>query len=280
MSLLDRLAEANRFDPAGLVPFVIDGSVVGHADPAFADALSGCPDVFAISDAELTLTIDVSNRDEASRRVADVLGNLHQQGKVPGWRNELYPVFVEPGEDLLYVERATATLLGIRTIAVNLNGFTEEQGQLSIWLQRRSKTKPISPGKLDVTVSGGLPANGDPFEDLVRECDEEAAIPAPLARRATYESTIDFKARREDGVHHGHYLNYDLELPTDFAPANHDGEVDEFLKLTDEDVLSILTTSTEIAFDSALVLIDFMIRRGVIDEAHPEFEDLQKVLYG
>lgn len=280
MSLLDRIHEAKEFYSTGLIPFEVAGYRVGHADPAFASALSQYPDVFAVSDGVLHLSPDLVTLEERSHAVARVLRELHAEGMIPGWRNELYPVFTEPGGDLLHIERAAATLFGIKTIAVNLNGYLNHGDRLSIWLQRRAMTKPISPGKLDVLVSGGLPANGDPFENLIRECDEEAGIDETLARQSVFAGSLDYRTLREDGVHHGHYLNYDLALPANFTPDNQDGEVTEFLQLEAQEVMDILSDTHDVAFDSALVIIDFLLRHGAITSSHPESNSICKALYG
>lgn len=279
MSLLDRVREAHQFDPTGLVPFVIDGQLVGYAELLFAAALAEYPNEFRLEDGKLHLATIMRSPKGRTEAVAFVLADLKRRNLVPGWRDELYPVFINPGDDLLQIERATATLFGIRTIAVNLNGYVEKDGEVSIWLQRRAMSKPISPGKLDVLVSGGLPAGGDPFENMVRECHEEAGIEDALARQARYVGTLDFRATRRDGVHHGHYLNYDLSVSETFQPDNQDGEVDDFLLLSAREVMDILSTTRDVAFDSALVIIDFLLRRGIIDPTHPEHDDLCKALY-
>ncbi|MEQ8667039.1 MAG: DUF4743 domain-containing protein [Rhodospirillales bacterium] len=272
MALADRIREANRLDPEGLVPFIVADAEVGLADAAFADRLAGFPDVFALDGGNLRLADTLATPEARSAAVAAILGELRTEGLVPGWRDELYPVFTEPdAAPLLLVERASATLFGIATVAVNLNGYVVgEDGDISIWLQRRSLTKPINPGRLDVLVSGGQPAGADPFENLVKECAEEASIPARIARRAAFAGTVGFRARRDDGVHHGHYLNYDLALPSGFRPDNRDGEVESFHLWTADKVIDVMSSSEDMAFDSALVVIDFLIRHGVIGEDHPE----------
>lgn len=280
MSLTDRIADANRLDAHGLLPFVVDGREVGLADAAFARRLADFADVFAIDGDRLRLAAHLATPDARSAAVAGVLAELRAEGRVPGWRDELYPVFTEPGgAPLLLVERASATLFGIATVAVNLNGYVEDaDGGLSIWLQRRSESKPISPGKLDVLVSGGQPAGVDPFENLVKECDEEAGIAEDVARAARFAGTVDFRTRRDDGVHWGHYLNYDLALPSGFRPDNRDGEVQGFHLWPAGRVIDVLGNSDDMAFDSALVVIDFLIRRGAIGADHPEYAALSERL--
>ena len=279
MTLNDRIIEANRLDPTGLVPFVAAGHTVGLADAGFAVRLAAAGTAFRLNGGRLHLDENLTTPAARSAAVADILGELRAEGLVPGWRDELYPVFVEPDDEpLLLIERAAATLFGVRTIAVNLNGFVENTDGLSIWLQRRALNKPISPGKLDVLVSGGQPANADPFDNLVKECAEEAGIPAAVAGQARFAGTLGFRARRDDGVHWGHYLNYDLALPAAFRPDNRDGEVESFHLWTAAHVLEILNETDDIAFDSALVIIDFLMRRGIIGPDHPEYTTLNEGL--
>lgn len=276
MSLLDRISEANRLDPTGLVPFEVADRRVGLTNGVFAERLSAWREVFTCDDGVLRLSPDLSTMEDRSRAVAPILAVLRNAGHVPGWRGELYPVFVAPdAPPLLLVERATAPLFGICTRAVNLNGYVEHpDGSLSVWLQRRSMNRPTSPGKLDVIVSGGQPFSIDPLANLVKECGEEAGIPEDWARNAVPAGAIRFRARRPDGIHHGHYLVYDLALPPDFRPDNRDGEVQAFHCWSAEKVIKALDDSEDIAFDSTLILIDFLIRHGVIGPDYPGYGEL------
>jgi hypothetical protein len=91
-----------------------------------------------------------------SRAVAEVLKNLHVNGHIPGWRDELYPVAARFGaEPLLLVERAAAHLLGIKAYGVHVNGFVRRADGLHLWVARRSTGKPTWPGQLDHLAAGG-----------------------------------------------------------------------------------------------------------------------------
>lgn len=280
MPLIDRVRDAAHLDPDGLVPFVVAGNAVGLVHTDTAGRLAAWPEVFAVDDTALVLSPDLATAAQRSAAVATVLAALRDEGLMSGWRDELYPVFANPDDPpLLSIERAAAVLFGILTVAVNLNGYVEAaEGGLSLWLQRRSASKPISPGKLDVLVSGGLPVGADPFENLVKECAEEAGIEEALARRAQFVGTVGFRTRRPDGIHHGHYLNYDLALPPDFTPDNRDGEVEAFYLWPADRVIDVLSHSEDVAFDSALVIIDFLIRHGAIGRDDPDFDDLARGL--
>lgn len=276
MAILDHIREANRLDRTGLVPFVVDGFQAGLADAAFAERLCAWPDVFRMEAETLTFSPELTGAVERSAAVAPILRALRDAGVVTGWRDELYPVVDTFGDvPLLEIERAAATQFGIKTFAVNLNGFVRTPDGISVWFQHRAKTKPISPDKLDVLVSGGQPSGITPFDNLLKECGEEAGIPETLARTAVDAGWISFLARRTDGVHHGHYFNYDLELPADFEPVNRDDEVEAFYLWPVEKVLDVLFETTDFAFDSAVVVIDFLIRQGYIGADHPDFDRIQ-----
>ena len=52
---------------------------------------------------------------------------------------------------------------------------------LHLWVGRRAAHKQLDPGKLDHIVAGGVPAGLTPWETLLKEAEEEAAIPPELA---------------------------------------------------------------------------------------------------
>jgi len=272
MSLLDRIRDANRFDLHDLAPFVVDGVRVGLARADFVDRLSAYPDVFSVGE-QLTINERLATPEARTSAVAGVLHDLKKQGLISGWRDELYPVGLNfEDEPLLAVERAAATLFGFRNYAVNLNGYVRTDNGLSIWLQHRAKTKPMAPDKLDVLVSGGQPAGTDLFENLVKESGEEAGIEERLARKAQPAGTVSFCASRDYGVYHGHYFNYDLELPPGFTPENQDGEVQAFYLWPAHKVIEVLSDTADFAFDSAVVVIDFLVRHGHIGRDTPDYD--------
>ena len=52
------------------------------------------------------------------------------------------------------MERSATCLFGLRQYGVDINGYVvDENGDISVWMQRRSINKPTWPGKLDNFVS-------------------------------------------------------------------------------------------------------------------------------
>jgi 8-oxo-dGTP pyrophosphatase MutT (NUDIX family) len=127
------------------------------------------------------------------------------------------------------VERAAASLLGIRAYGVHINGYTTApDGTQQLWVAKRSKLKPTFPGKLDHLVAGGLPAGIPPMECVIKECGEEASIPPELARMSRPVGIITYNANYQGCCKRDVLFCYDLELPVDFEPVPDDGEVECF----------------------------------------------------
>jgi len=284
MSLTNRLEDIRPIDPAEYVPFWVNGVQVGMMKPAFAACLAEFPEVFDVSNNTVKVSDHLSNHHARSHAVARVLEILREQGLVPGWRGELYPVHhggtAFEGESFFDMERAASTLFGIRTYGVNLHGYLRQDDQLSLWIARRSQSKETSPGKLDIVVGGGQPSNISLKDNLIKECQEEAGIPGDLAKQAVFASETKFCTERPEGIRNDIHYNYDLELPVNFTPKNTDGEVEDFYLWTVDKVMTILCDTDDFAFDSALAILDFLIRHGTIGTDHPDYQSLMNNFSG
>jgi hypothetical protein len=71
---------------------------------------------------------------------------------------------------------------------------------------------------------------------------------------------------------------YDLELPADFVPHNHDGEIASFALMPLDEVERILAETTDFKFNVGLVVIDFMIRMGHLTPERADYCDLALAL--
>jgi hypothetical protein len=142
---------------------------------------------------------------------------------------------------------------------------------LHIWVPRRSYAKPTFPGELDNTVAGGQPAAIGIFENLVKECAEEAAIPRSLAERATAVGFIAYWNQSGPQLKPDVMTCFDLELPPDFLPLAHDGEVHAFELWPVERVYQTVRDTDEFKYNCNLVLIDFFVRHGLMSSDDPDF---------
>ncbi|KAG5928359.1 hypothetical protein E4U42_000805, partial [Claviceps africana] len=106
---------------------------------------------------------------------------------------------------------------------------------------------------------------------------EEAALPAALVAdrvRSVGAVTLAHTDPRS-GLHHSEVLYvYDLELPPAVVPRPHDGEVDEFVLMSCDEVRARML-NREFKPNVCPVLIDFLIRHAVITpESEPEYVDI------
>ncbi len=279
MSYLDRIRTANNHDLRNFLPFSVGGIRVGCVKHAFAEMLTRWPDVFRVEDEGVTLAASLNAgavpADERTRAVAEVLAVMRDEGHIDGWRDELYPVnrrWSEPA--LLLIERAAVPWLGVRGYGVHMNGYVRTANGLKMWVAKRSLNKPTGPGKLDQIVAGGQPAGIGLRENLIKECQEEAAIPAHISRQARAVGAISYTLETEVGFRPDLIFNFDLELPDSFSPANTDGEVEEFYLWPIERVMETVRDSDAFKFNCALVVLDFLVRHGYIAADEPDYSDI------
>ncbi len=283
MSFLDRIRAANGYDPSGFRPFEIAGQPGGWLRHAFAESLRRWPEVFRVEATRVTLASALNQpttpEAERSQAVAEVLEVLREEGLIPGWRGELYPLnryWADP--PLLLIERAASVLFGTCAYSVHMNGFVRRPDGLHMWVARRSWNKPTEPGKLDQLVAGGQPWGIGLLENLIKECGEEAGIAPALVAPAQSVSAISYMVEDTQGLRPDLIFVYDLELPVDFVPCNTDGEVEEFFLWPIERVIETVRDSEEFKFNCSLVIIDFIIRHGILGPEHPDYVSLQKGL--
>src|SRR5512144_1154094 len=265
MSFVDRLKACSAFDRAAYVPFWVDGQSVGLVRPEFAARLAEFSDVFLVSADEVRLVPDLVAADARTRAVEKVLRQLAARGVIRGWRDEPYCVAAAPDQPALFLmERAAIPKFGIWASGVHVNGFVREGDELFMWIGRRSPDKHTAPNKLDQIVAGGRPAHLTIRETVQKEGGEEANIDPALAARALPVGAISYCTERREGLRRDVLYVYDLALPRDFVPVNHDGEIAEFRLWPIRRVLETVRDTDDFKFNCALVVIDFLIRHGVI----------------
>jgi len=188
-----------------------------------------------------------------------------------GWRNERFPIYGPQKELLLNMERAATALFGVVTYGVHMTGYVETEEGIKIWTPRRALNKDTYPGMMDNTVAGGLSTGEKPFECLVRECEEEASLPASLVHTAkacgtlTYFHIRDARAGGEIDLCEPEceYI-YDLKMPLEVIPKPGDNEAIDFQLLSIEEVQSAMAAG-RFKPNCAQVLLDFFVRHGILN---------------
>ncbi|MGF6664275.1 8-oxo-dGTP pyrophosphatase MutT (NUDIX family) [Paraburkholderia atlantica] len=266
------ITAARRFDANAHRPFLIGAEQVGWIRERDMPLLARWPDVFEITNDGVTLSATFDTVDLRSAALASVIGALAADGRIPGWRNETYAIrnaFDAP--PLAYIERAASRFFGTMTYAVHLNGVVEyaeggaPRGAPQLWIARRSDTKATDPGMLDNVVAGGIGWGFGIAETIVKECWEEAGIPAEIAASAVAGSTAHVLQSLPEGTQAEQIFIYDLALPADFAPRNQDGEVGEH-RLARIDEVARWIEEGALTVDASLATLDCLLRRRWIDE--------------
>lgn len=272
MSFLDRIKACNTRDLSHFRPFQVGGVHVGFARHDFAEALRPYREVFLVDERAVALNDRLQGPEARTKAVDRVLRDLAKRGAVQGWRDEPYPVVAAFGAPALFVmERAAVPVLGVRAHGVHMNGYVRKNGEIYMWIGRRSRDKPTYPGLLDNMVAGGLPYGMTAAECVAKESDEEAGIPEELSHRAVPVGAITYCAETHEGLRPDVQFCFDLELPPDFQPACQDGEIEDFMLMPIAGVAALVRETEQFKFNCNLVIIDFLVRHGLIGPGEPDY---------
>lgn len=280
MAYLECIRACNNARLADYVPWWVDGQVYGWIGVDFAAQLQAFPEVF-VSRADGLHFPDTLQTPAARTAAVDaVMRQLHAAGVVDTWVGETYPVVQAfGGAAVLEVERAAAAFLGVKSFGIHVNGLVQKADGLHVWTGVRTLRKPFWPGKLDQMVAGGMPTGMGLLENLIKEAQEEANIPASLAARAQAVTQISYQQASWRGLENSTIFVYDLWLPEDFVPVNTDGEVERFHLLPLAEVAR-LTQAVNVFKDNCnLVNIDLLLRTGMIQPSWPEYAEIGRTLY-
>ncbi len=272
MSFLDRIEECNAHDLGNFLPFVVAGLRVGWVTRGFADRLTAYPAAFAVAGDAVTLAPGLDDYDSRTRAADAALRALSEDGVIPGWRGEYYPVGgCFAGPHLMAMERAAVSFFGVRSYGVHVNGFVRDGDGIRMWVARRAAGKHTYPGMLDNMIAGGQPVGIAPLDNVIKEAGEEAGVPPELAATARPVGMVSYCQESDNGLKPDVMFNYDLELPAGFEPRNTDGEVAAFHLWPIDKVMEIVRETTEFKFNCNLVIIDFCVRHGLIGPDHPDY---------
>jgi isopentenyldiphosphate isomerase len=273
MSFLDHIARCNNADLTQFEPWFVGTTRAGFVHHEFAPALAQQPRLFRHRAGAWHLEPSLDTPARRTAAMSAFLQELRERGQFGGlWRDEPYKVSVDfTAPTLLEMERAAVPWFGVRAYGPHMTGYVRKADGLHIWVPRRSYDKPTFPGELDNTVAGGQPARIGIFENLIKECAEEAAIPRKLAEQARAVGFIAYWNQSGPQLKPDVMTCFDLELPHDFAPRAHDGEVHAFELWPVERVYETVRDTNQFKYNCNLVLIDFFVRHGLLPVDDSDF---------
>lgn len=265
MSFLDHLRACNAHDLAGFRPFLVEGRAIGHVRHALAERLAGFADIFRVETGGVFLSPHLDDAPSRTAAVRRATLALQAEGLLPRDHGEDYAIVEEWGRPTLFLlDRAHVSAFGLRAFGLHVNGFVRRRNGLHLWIGTRSQDKSVAPGKLDNMVAGGQPAGLTLARNLLKEAAEEADIPAALAGTAVPVGALSYCMEGRLGLKPDTMFLYDLAVPEDFTPRNTDGEISSFRLMPVEEVAERVRTSDDFKFNVNLVIIDFLIRHGIL----------------
>lgn len=280
MSYLSHIHHCNQYPAECFLPFYIDGTALGLTHKDHVNHLLNWPDIFDANSQGLYLNPDLNTPKLRTEAVDGVMQALHQQGVIHSWVGESYNVSESfQSHSFMLLERAAVAFLGVRGYGIHMNGLVRKQDGVYIWVAVRSTSKPFWPGMLDQMVAGGQPEGMTPLENLIKEAAEEAAIPETIAADASFEGEIHYCTATHRGLNNDGIFIYDLWLDEDFVPHNTDGEVESFQLMPIQEMAKIVDETETFKDNCNLVNIDLLLRLGIINAEHPDYEAIKKSLY-
>lgn len=245
--------------PGGRRELRLGDALIGYVAPDLAERLApGQAGVTVADAAELA-----------------ALGRRIEAAGLATWRNEEFDVRArEDGPVLATLDRGMLPSLGIAATGVHLNGLVERGGGTLLWVARRAAHKLLDPGRLDHLAAGGVSAAMTPDDTMRKEADEECGLTGALADAIRHVGTIRYVMARPEGLRRDVLRCYDVVLPSDWQPEAVDGEVESFELWPIERVCREVREGDAFKFNVNLVLIDLLLRRGLIDAG----QDLRRQL--
>ena len=229
-------------------------------------------DHFALSDA-------LVNPQDRTMAIEEMLEILRTEDPKLSKLNEKYAVKGNiNGKTLMEIDRGAADFFGILNTGVHLNGITNDHENKKMWVATRSHQRKTFPGELDNMVAGGQPSNITRQENVVKECYEEASIPEELAKASEPKGFVSYNMQAGTTLRRKILYVYDLYLPSSFIPLPNDNEVEKFELVPVETVMETIKNRPHaFKYNCNLVIIDFLIREGLINE---DLENFNKLVGG
>jgi 8-oxo-dGTP pyrophosphatase MutT (NUDIX family) len=241
--------------PGERLPFHIGSHHVGYLQPEFAARL-------AAGSRNISLTERVTLSPVAVASLNDIATAVGC--RVRGENFDVREII--DGPSLALLDRGALPDFGVIGVGAHLNGLVKKDDGWYLWIGKRAADKKLDPGKLDNLVAGGVGAGFTPFETLLKEAEEEAALPPNLAATARLVGRFAYNMERPEGLRRDVLFAYDLILPEAFFPHPADGEVESFSLWPLARVFEAVRETDDFKFNVNLVLIDLFIRFGMIPE--------------
>ncbi|AUH52599.1 DUF4743 domain-containing protein [Chromobacterium sp. ATCC 53434] len=261
-AVLGYLDKVSRFDARPFTPLFIGGERMGCVNGEWKERLLRHEAaLFEENFQGLFCRLGGSYRS-ISHALAQAARRWQQAGWLNGWRNENFTAFRNDGSRYFELERAAFRPLGLTSRAVHVNGLCRmADGEVRMWVGRRSPHKAVDPNRMDNLVGGGVAAGETLALALEREAWEEAGVSREQVDDLRPVALLLAQRPVARGLHREWLYVYDLWLEPGAQPLCQDGEVAEHLLLPLEEVERLLVAE-RFMIDAALVCLDALCRLG------------------
>jgi 8-oxo-dGTP pyrophosphatase MutT (NUDIX family) len=277
MTLLRHVEACNRFDPRRYRRFAISGHTIGWIGAEAANYLTAQGLVGPTDDG---IGVAGGGFISVSAHLARIVAALDEAKLMATPRKEMTPVLRKWGLGACAeIDRAGLPALGLPAFGIHVNGFVHTDAGLHLWVGHRARDRQVAPGKLDHLVAGGIPMGYTAGETVIKEAEEEAGLTADIAAAARPVSQVTYRLSLPEGLRNDTLFVYDLELPQGVVPVSNDGEVERFELMPIARVIETLRETDDFKFNVNLVLIDFLVRHGLLDpDREPDYAAVVKGL--
>jgi 8-oxo-dGTP pyrophosphatase MutT (NUDIX family) len=276
--ILARLTPALAAPRGTYLPLSVEHRIVGWIDAARVGRLEAFKNVFDAAAPGIAFAAALADSEARTAALDRVARTLAAEGRLSAWRDERYSVAESFGAQPLFVlERAAARFFGIATFAAHVNGLVRRDGEIRMWLARRSARKAIDPNLLDNLVGGGIAAGTTVPMTVIKEAWEEAGIPGAIAARAECTGTVQICRAQPEGLQRETIFVHDLWLDADFVPANQDGEAVEHRQMPLADAARLVANESGdevVTADASLVIVDCLLRHGFVAPGSRDYRAL------
>lgn len=284
MSLVRHIRRLNAHNPAQFTRFCMANRAVGWLTRPVADRLAGLPGFTRLAHGICLTYPRPADRNAALDEAVD---RLIDDGLCPPRRDEIYAVVERwAGPVLAQIDRAACPVFGLQAFGVHIHGLVQQPDGLAMWIARRGLTRGVAPGRLDNMVAGGQPHGLSLLDNVVKEAGEEAGLSPEMARRAqpvgavAYAFDLPALAPGEPpvGLRRDTLFVYDLVLGEAVLPEPQDDEVIAFELWPAVEALARAAATDDFKFNVPLTLIEFALRRGLVDGGDPQYMTLLRGL--
>jgi len=265
MSFLEKIQQCNKFDASRFFDFVMEDHRVGYVSRDISGDLLNNENIISFDENKITLRPDLTTYEKRTRAMESVITSLQKKELIPTWGDEAYPVSHKFDQEPYFsIPRCAATFFGVKTYGTHLNAYIRKEGKIYVWIAKRAPHLKFLPNKLDPFAAGGLPVGISPNDNMVKEAMEEANLSQKALSKMEAVGAVSYLLQTKQGASPDTMFVYDIEFSPDFIPIPNKEEVENFRLYSIDELYQLVRDTDSFKYNSALVIIDFLIRHSAI----------------